>query len=107
MEDPHSYIDFTTDDVTAYRAEWTSLNGLTILGVAAGAVEALTPGERVVFTGSPAKDPAAVRVTYPVFRGWTQNVVSALTEIHRASGGWSWRTSEWLPRAACAARQQR
>jgi hypothetical protein len=100
-KNPHSYIDFTTDDGAAYRAEWTSLDGLITRGVAAGAAEALKPGERVVFTGSPAKDPAAVRVNYPAFRGWTQKMVSALTEIHRAAGGWNWQTSERLPRAAC------
>jgi hypothetical protein len=105
-KNPHSYVDVRLDDGTAFRAEWTSLKALTRLGVAAGAEAALTLGERVVITGSPAKDPAAVRAAYPAFRGWTQSVVSALTEIHRSTGGWSWRTSEPLPRASCAARQQ-
>jgi hypothetical protein len=104
-KNPHSYIEVTTDDGEAYRAEWTSLNGLTARGVAPGAVAALAPGEHIVITGSPAKDPAAVRVNYPAFRGWTQNVVSALTEIRRPASGWSWRSSESLPRPQCAAQR--
>ena len=89
-KDPHVWIALTMADGTAYRAEWTSLRGLTNRGIT---TDALKAGDRVVVTGSPPKDPASIRD--PAVRALMPDpaikVVSALSEIRRARDGWSWR----------------
>jgi len=79
-KNPHVWIDLKTDEGTAYRVEWTSLQNLAAAGVVAGALKA---GDRVVVTGSPPRDPALLPDP-------AVNVVSALTQIRRGSDGWSW-----------------
>jgi hypothetical protein len=88
-KNPHTWIDLKTNDGAAYRAEWTSLRGLTNSGVAGPAQEALRVGERVVVTGNPMRDPALIRASYPAFNEPAQKMVD-LTQIRRASDSWSW-----------------
>src|SRR5882672_12500998 len=52
-KNPHTLIDLKTNDGTTYRAEWTSLQVLTTMGVAGPAEAALKVGERIVVTGNP------------------------------------------------------
>jgi hypothetical protein len=87
-KDPHVYIELTLDDGTAHRAEWTSTQGLTRTGVAADTLKA---GDRIVVTGSPWKDRALMEpATRALVSDPPPKLVSALTQIRRASDGWSW-----------------
>ena len=94
-QDPHVWIDLETDDGTTYAAEWTGPRNLTTFGVAA---DVLKVGDRVVVIGSPPLKPE-------MRRNQTQKVVSALTEIRRASDGWRWARATpapGTPPPACA-----
>jgi hypothetical protein len=71
---PHILITLETDDAGTYTAVWFSLTQLAVAGVAA---ETLHPNERVVVTGSPHRDDSEL-------------VLTRLTEIRRASDGWTW-----------------
>jgi hypothetical protein len=86
-KDPHIWIDLETDNGVAYRGEWTSPRNLARDGVTS---DRLKPGDRVAIAGSPPKDPAF---------GSTAGVkvVSALTQIRRASDGWSWSRGRATP----------
>jgi hypothetical protein len=79
---PHVWINLTTDEGTAYRAEWTSQQSLSNRGVTA---ETLKPGDRIAVTGSPMRDPASARD--PVL---ARRTVSALTSVRRPSDAWTW-----------------
>ena len=100
-KNPHVWIDLTTDG-GAYRAEWTSLQGLSNRGVT---TDALKAGDRVAVTGSPMRDPASIRD--PAVRALmpdpasASKVVSALTQIRRVSDGWSWTGSDGMPPPEC------
>ena len=100
-KNPHVWIDLTTDG-GAYRAEWTSLQGLSSRGVA---TDALKVGDRVAVTGSPMRDPASIRD--PAVRALMPDpasaakVVSALTQIRRVSDGWSWAGDDRMPPPEC------
>jgi hypothetical protein len=96
---PHVWIDLKGDDATAYSAEWTSLTP----GGAGPAIDVLKPGDRLVITGSPVKDPtvkrgpalpsnpdAALLRYLAVLRDPARRVVSSLTQVRRVSDGWSW-----------------
>ena len=90
-KNPHTLIDVKTNEGTAYRAEWTSLQGLTNGGVAGPAQEALKVGERVVVTGNPMRDPASIRASFPAYQEPAEKMaVVDLTQIRRASDSWSW-----------------
>src|SRR5687768_1121923 len=94
-KDPHVWIDLETDDGTTYAAEWTGPQNLTRAGVAADVLKA---GDRVVVIGSPPLKPE-------MRRNQTARVVSALTEIRRASDGWRWARATpapGTPLPACA-----
>jgi len=71
---PHIRIRLRTQYVASYFVEWFSLAQLQQAGIAA---ETLKPGDRVVVTGNPMRDP-------------NTKVLSLLTEIRRPSDGWSW-----------------
>ena len=99
-KNPHTLIDVKTNDGAAFRAEWTSLQGLANGGVAGPAQEALKVGERIVVTGNPMRDAATIRASFPAFIEPAQKVVD-VTQIRRASDGWSWsRAPESIPRCA-------
>jgi hypothetical protein len=87
-KDPHVFIALTLDDGTVYRAEWTSPRGLSRTAVASDTVKA---GDRIVVTGSPWKDRALMApATRALVSDPPPKVVSALTQVRRASDGWSW-----------------
>jgi hypothetical protein len=87
-KDPHVFIALTLDDGTVYRAEWTSPRGLSRTGVASDTVKA---GDRIVVTGSQWKDRALMApATRALVSDPPPKVVSALTQVRRASDGWSW-----------------
>ncbi len=98
-KDPHVFIALTTEGGTAYRAEWTSLRGLSNSGVT---TDALKAGDRVVVTGSRLKDRALID---PALRALAPDpalkIVSALTQVRRVSDGWSWRGSDGMPPPEC------
>jgi hypothetical protein len=100
-KNPHVLVDVKTDDGTAYRAEWTSLQGL-INGAAAGsAQDAVSVGERIVFTGNPMRAPAQIRASVPDFKIDPALRIIDVTQIRRASDSWNWsRAPESIP-AGC------
>ena len=90
-KNPHTLIDVKTSDGAAYRAEWTSLQGLTNSRVAGPAQEALKVGERVVVTGNPMRDPASIRASFPAYKEPSEKMaVVDLMQIRSASDSWSW-----------------
>ena len=102
--DPHVWITLAMDDGTRYHAEWTSLRGVANAGVAGRAQDALRAGERVVVTGSPVRDPALIRANYPAFKGDpAPRIVSALSRVRLAGGGWSWARGADATPPPCAA----
>ena len=87
-KDPHVFLELTLDDGTTHRAEWTSTQGLARTGVAADTLKA---GDRIVVTGSTWKDRALMEpATRALVSDPPPKLVSALTQIRRASDGWSW-----------------
>src|SRR6185295_5897488 len=62
-QNPHIYFDLVTDDKTTYLVEWAQM---TDPRTAAGKPEALKVGDRIAVNGSPIKDVAKLRATYPV-----------------------------------------
>jgi hypothetical protein len=102
-KNPHILIDFKTNDGTAFRAEWTSPQVLTNMGVAAPGQEALKVGERIVVTGNPMRDGAAIRASFPAYKepAGTMKVID-VAQIRRASDSWNWaRGTETIP-SRCA-----
>jgi hypothetical protein len=100
-KNPHTLIDLKTNDGAAFRAEWTSLQGLANSGVAGPAHEALRVGDRVVVTGNPMRDAALIRASFPAFKEPAEKMVD-LAQIRRASDGWSWTRAPELTPPACA-----
>ena len=99
-KEPHIWIDLKTDDGAAYGVEWTSPRTLAATGVATGA---LKTGDRVAVTGSPLRPLEQIPVAYrPAKRDPALKVVSALTEIRRASDSWSWRRPRGTAPPECA-----
>ena len=99
-KNPHTLIDLKTNDGAAYRAEWTSLQGLTNHGDAGRAQEGLKVGERVVITGNAMRDPASIRASVPAYKEPAEKMtVVDLVQIRRASNSWSW-AMEAPPRCA-------
>ena len=99
-KNPHTLIDLKTNEGAVYRAEWTSLQGLTNHGDAGRAQEALKVGERVVITGNPLRDPASIRARFPAYKEPAEKMaVVDLTQIRHASDNWSWAQAE-PPRCA-------
>lgn len=73
---PHSELVVavrTGDGVEQWRVEWDAALHLSRTGVAA---DTLAPGQRVVISGSPGRDPAAKRLRLRV--------------IERPADGWRW-----------------
>jgi hypothetical protein len=97
-KNPHTLIDLKTNDGAAYRAEWTSLQVLTNMGVAARAQEMLKVGDRVVVTGNLGRDAAQIRARVPAFTEWPQKTVDVMS-IRRAGDSWSWAATS-PPRCA-------
>jgi hypothetical protein len=94
-KEPHVFIELTLDDGTRYRAEWTSVRGLESRGVRADTMKA---GDRIVVTGSTWKDRAAMDPhTRTLVSDPPPKVVSALTQVRRASDGWSWTRGGGAP----------
>jgi hypothetical protein len=94
-KDPHVFVELTLDDGTAYRAEWTSTQGLLRSGVAADLLKA---GDRIAVTGSPWKDRALMEpATRALVSDPPPKVVSALTQVRRASDGWRWTRDSGPP----------
>jgi Family of unknown function (DUF6152) len=100
-KNPHVLIDLKTNDGAAYRAEWTSLQGLTNGGVAGSAEAALKVGERVVVTGNPMRDPALIRASFAAFKEPSEKTVD-VTQIRRVSDNWSWMRPPALNPRNCA-----
>ena len=100
-KNPHILIDVKADDGTAYRAEWTSLQGLINGSAAGSAQDAVKVGERIVFTGNPMRDPAQIRVSFPEFKGDGGLKIIDVATIRRASDSWNWsRSPESTPGCA-------
>jgi hypothetical protein len=100
-QNPHIYLDVTTDDRTTYLVEWTKMWDSR---TAAGKPEALKTGDRIVVTGSPIKDVAKLRAAYPVFKGNPDpKMVSAILQIRRVGDGWTWSTGGKPTAEECAA----
>ena len=96
---PHVWLYVTADDGTAYRVEWTSPQALERVGMSS---TSLKPGERVVITGSPMRDPSVVRLTVPDFKGeFASSTVSALTRVRRSDDTLNWVQPNERP-AGCA-----
>jgi uncharacterized protein DUF6152 len=74
---PHSWVYVAAADSAGQMqrigAEWSSPNRLTTQGVTK---ETLKPSDRVIITGSPARDPSAYRMH--------------LKKIERPADGWHW-----------------
>jgi len=102
-KNPHTLIDVKTNDGATFRAEWTSLQGLANGGVAGPAQEALTVGERIVVTGNPMRDAAAIHASFPAYKEPAEKMkVIDVTQIRRASDSWNWsRSPESIPQG-CA-----
>jgi hypothetical protein len=85
---PHVWLYVATDAGPSYRAEWTSPRALERDGLSSNT---LKPGERVVITGSPMRDPSVVRLTVPDFKGeFASSTVSALTQVGRPADTFNW-----------------
>ena len=74
LGNPHGILTLRTDEGTVFMAEWGNAFQLDRSGFVAGM---LAVGDRVVVTGSPAKDPATHRL-------------ALVTEIRRPRDGWQW-----------------
>jgi hypothetical protein len=99
---PHVWLDVKTDDGTVHHTEWTGPQNLERDGVRPDSVKA---GDRILVTGSPFKDPAVIRQSYPAFKGDSVlNVISALTQVRRPSDGWNWTGGPPSIPPECAAR---
>jgi hypothetical protein len=91
-KDPHSQIYVTLDDGTTFRAEWTSLRGLTNNGITGPALDALRVGARVVAMGNPPRDGAYVHGKFPELKDYEPDPKSIdLLLIRRADDTWSWK----------------
>src|SRR3954470_1584218 len=85
-KNPHTLIDLKTADGAVFRAEWISLQGLANGSLAGPAQEALKVGERIVVTGNPMRDAAAIRVTFPAYKEPADKIkVIDVTQIRHAS----------------------
>ena len=75
---PHAWVRVMAPDekgvVQQFSAEWANPSRLTQLGVTK---ETLKPGDRVVVTGSPGRNPAERRIH--------------LKSIQRPADGWEWK----------------
>lgn len=90
-KNPHILIDLKTNDGEVFRAEWTSLQGLVNHGDTGPVQEALKVGERVIVTGNPLRDAAAIRVSFPAYKEPAEKMkVIDATQIRHAGDGWSW-----------------
>jgi hypothetical protein len=97
-KDPHPWIFLKTDDGTLYRAEMTGPRALEREGVKP---DTLKPGDRIIVTGSPMRDPVQIRARFPDMKpspGWEtdprwKTTVAAVWQIRRASDGWNWNNS--------------
>src|SRR5215510_12558098 len=97
-KDPHVQIYLTLDDKTTYRVEWTSLRGLTNMGIASAAQEALRFGARVVATGNPPRDGEYVRSKFPELRDYKPDPKAIdLMVIRRTDNTWSWSVRDPAP----------
>jgi hypothetical protein len=81
---PHIRVHLQISDAGAYFVEWFSLIQLQQAGIEAGT---LKPGDRIVVSGSPMRDPS-------------MKVLSLLTDIRRPSDGWRWQRA-WQDQAVC------
>ena len=75
VANPHSTLVVRTSDGTAVTVEWRGLLQLQRSGFRP---EMLAVGDRIVITGSPARDPQDHRL-------------SLITEIRRPADGWRWQ----------------
>jgi hypothetical protein len=74
LANPHAILAVRTDDGKVFTAEWGNAVQLHRTGFVDSM---LTVGDRVIVTGSPARDPESHRL-------------SLLTEIRRPRDGWQW-----------------
>ena len=72
---PHVMVAIEGDDARRYTVEWMAAGQLERSGVLRSE---LKPGDRIVVTGSPARDPEERRVTL-------------IKEISRVGDGWTWK----------------
>lgn len=103
-KDPHTWIALKTDDSTLYRIELTSARGLERVGLKP---DTLKPGDRIIVTGSPMRDPAQIRARFPDMKtspGWETDprwkTTLAFWQARRASDGWNYSLGDAAP-AAC------
>jgi Family of unknown function (DUF6152) len=89
-KNPHVLIDLIANDGKPYRAEWMSAGILDRTSV-----EPPKVGNRVVITGNPMRDVAAIRARFPDLKLEPPvKPVVDLVQIRRASDGWSWARTE-------------
>jgi len=92
-KNPHVLIDLTTRDGMAYRAEWSSAGALD-----RRAIEPPKAGDRLVVTGNPMRDVAAIRARFPDLKlEIPQKPVVDVTQIRGTSDSWSWTRDEPTP----------
>src|SRR5256885_11666947 len=102
-KNPHTLIDLRTTDGAVFRAEWTSPQVLTNMGVAGPAQEALKVGERIVVTGNPMRDAAAIRARFPAYKEPAEKItVIDVVQIRRASDSWNWARGPESAPLGCA-----
>jgi len=89
-KNPHVLIVVKMDDGTTYTVELTSLQVLTTRGLAGPAQAALMPGERVVVTGNPLRDPAQIRASFPDYKDISNTNMVDVIQIRRSDDSWSW-----------------
>jgi hypothetical protein len=84
---PHIVIELRAKDVGPYRIEWFALGQLAQADIATGTLQ---PGDQVIITGAPMRDP-------------NLKVLSLLSEIRRPSDGWRWARERPAPESCATA----
>src|SRR5215470_2379541 len=89
-KNPHVLIVVEMDDGTTYTVELTSLQILTIRGLAGPAQAALTPGAPVVVTANPLRDAAQIRARFPDYKEISNTNIVDVIQIRRRDDSWSY-----------------
>jgi hypothetical protein len=99
-KNPHVLIDLTTTDGKAYRADWTSMGALE-----RNKIEPPKAGDRVVITGNPMRDVAAIRARFPdVKLEPPQKPVLDVRQIRGVGDGLNWSSGPDLVPPNCGSK---
>jgi len=73
------------------------------MGVATSAQEALRVGERIVVTGNPMRDAAAIRASFPACQEPAEKLkVIDVAQMRRANDSWNWSRGPATTPPSCA-----